>query len=176
MIKALIILITTKTILPTNLCNLCKLKTYDVGPKYTVCASNGKTYKNGCFAWCNKSKVLHPGVCNVNHNPCDCPDKKSDYKPVCTFDGESYDSECVAKCYGKDVAASDFCFLNRILENKGNNHFPESGPHRIRFRKNEEKYLKGMFVNGVYKGKDKGRDKAKIREVREELSRRGVLR
>ena len=110
------------------------------------CGSNGKTYKNGCFACCNKIKVVHPGVCNKNHNPCNFPNGRNFYKPVCTFNGESYDNDCIAKCLVKNVANSDFCFLSILKENYDNNHFPENGNvERLLFRKNNWKYLRGIF-------------------------------
>lgn len=106
-----------------DLCSFCVFKQYRVGPKYTVCAANGKTYKNGCFAWCNKTRVVHPGACNVNHNPCDCPTGGDNYKPVCNFRGESFDNICISKCYGFDDSNSDFCFVSKMEDNRGNNHF-----------------------------------------------------
>lgn len=127
-----------------DLCSFCVLKQYQAGPKYTVCAANGKTYKNGCFAWCNKSRVVHPGACNVNHNPCNCPTGRDNYKPVCSFDGETYDNSCIAKCLGKDTASSDFCLISEVKENNTNNHFPEreGGPLKIR----EEQKLGGEYT------------------------------
>lgn len=117
-----------------DLCSFCILKQYQAGPKYTVCAANGKTYKNGCFAWCNKSRVVHPGACNVNHNPCGCPTGRDNYDPVCSFEGETFDNLCISKCFGKDSANSDFCLISSLKENEGNNHFPgmEGSPLRIR--------------------------------------------
>lgn len=122
------------TIRSFDLCSFCILKQYEAGPKYTVCAANGKTYKNGCFAWCNKSRVVHPGACNVNHNPCDCPTGRDNYNPVCSFEGETFDNICISKCYGKDSASSDFCLVSNLKDNSDNNHFPdmEGNPLHIR--------------------------------------------
>lgn len=134
-----------------DLCSFCVFKYYRVGPKYTICAANGKTYKNGCFAWCNKTRVVHPGACNVNHNPCDCPTGRDNYSPVCSFEGETFDNICIAKCYGKDTSSSDFCLVSSLSDNLENNHFPdmEGGPLNIREDLNtKQKELINQFPEG----------------------------
>lgn len=108
--------------LQSDMCKLCKMKYYASGGNNTVCGRNGVTYKNGCYAWCNQTRVLHQGACDKNNNPCNCADK---YEPVCDFEGNSYDNKCIANCYGKDASNSDFCFLSTIEENRSNSHFPD---------------------------------------------------
>ena len=112
---------------------------------------NGKTYKNGCFAWCNKSRVVHPGACNVNHNPCDCPTGRDNYSPVCSFEGETFDNICIARCAGKDSSSSDFCLVSSLSDNLENNHFPdmEGRPLNIREDLNEKQ---NELVNQYPKG------------------------
>lgn len=127
-----------------DLCSFCVFKKFRAGPKYTICAANGKTYKNGCFAWCNKTRVVHPGACNVNHNPCDCPTGRDNYSPVCSFDGETFDNICIARCHGKDSSNSDFCLVSSLSDNLTNNHFPDMEGSPLNVREdlgNEKKQL-----------------------------------
>ena len=150
--KAITILLTLITTTKTlDLCSLCVFKQYRVGPKYTICAANGKTYKNGCFAWCNKTRVIHPGACNVNHNPCDCPTGGDNYKPVCNFRGETYDNACIAKCYGFDDSNSDFCFVNILKDNRGNNHFGDM-ENKVGLSVREEGVRQKEMINQIPEG------------------------
>ncbi|MCP4483749.1 MAG: solute carrier organic anion transporter [Flavobacteriaceae bacterium] len=103
-----------------NLCTFCMKEYFKTGEP--VCGRNGVTYQNNCYAWCNKAKVEHAGACNENNNPCGCP---GEYRPVCDFMGETYNNECISRCYGRDNANSDFCFLTNLSENRSNSHFPD---------------------------------------------------
>lgn len=150
LVQVFLILITQTYTL--DLCSFCVFKQYRVGPKHTICAANGKTYKNGCFAWCNKTRVVHPGACNVNHNPCDCPTGGDNYKPVCNFRGESYDNACIAKCYGFDDSNSDFCFVSKMTDNRGNNHFADmEGKMGLQVREDPQ-FKKRELLNQFPKG------------------------
>ena len=120
-----IILLTKNTTQRGNLCGLCFLKYFEAGDRHTVCGDNGVTYKNGCYAWCNKAKAIHPGACDVNNNPCGCGDGVQDYDPVCDFNGKSYNNSCIARCYGKDSASSEYCSLSALEDNRFNSHFPD---------------------------------------------------
>ena len=67
-----------------------------------VCGVNNVTYKNLCYAECNKVGVEYAGACSRRRLPCDCPNNNS---PVWDLNGNQYMNECVANCYGK-VAVS----------------------------------------------------------------------
>lgn len=70
----------------------------------TVCGDNGLTYKNRCYARCNKVRIAHRGACNTNRRekkniPCNC---SNEWDPVQTLKGV-YRNKCIANCKGLEA-------------------------------------------------------------------------
>ena len=71
-----------------------------------VCAKNGKTYPNTCFAECVGFVVnvdFIPGICA---KPCDCVDI---YSPVCSSTGRTFRNKCMAECVGAVILKDTAC-------------------------------------------------------------------
>jgi hypothetical protein len=90
---------------PTQECQLpCEITCDDKDP---VCGKDGVTYPCGeADAFCHGTLVKHPGKCEVDPDPCVCPDV---YDPVCGKDGETYGNACEAGCAEVEIDYEGEC-------------------------------------------------------------------
>jgi hypothetical protein len=83
---------------------------------YPVCASNGLTYSNLCFAKCLGATAIAVGPCfSFNYVPVpnlQCTIDTTDTQTVCGKDGVSYYNAGVMKCFGVAFNGLEKCAAN----------------------------------------------------------------
>eukprot|EP00877_Chromochloris_zofingiensis_P003641 jgi/Chrzof1/13278/Cz07g27090.t1 len=88
----------------TAACAACNAKQFA-----PVCCSNGKSYKNSCFATCNGASQCRPGHCSAGLDgvstglgclmgPCPIRCDPNYQDPVCVHTGLTYPNKCVVLC------------------------------------------------------------------------------
>src|SRR4030095_1572602 len=64
-----------------------------------VCAADGVTYDNSCWAECAGTRATHSGFCSSDGG-CSCSKQGM---PVCGSDRKTYPNACLANCAGVSV-------------------------------------------------------------------------
>ena len=104
-----------------------------------VCAMDGNTYLNRCYAMCNDVRINHRGQC-AN---CKCTQT---YDPICATDGNTYANPCEARCNGSEISHAGRCVV-RNCDCRNSTSEPVCGMNNRTYRNECEASCEGENVD-----------------------------